>query len=194
MRHSAFVWKDAMVHEGTRSVAAGRISFIPWEQSALHWKDKIVYPCCVPKPCLLLFLHSTSLGLTRIAETPQPEARSKHHTGFVLILVSNPVSATYYLLYYLWPCCVSYFTSVICACLKWACQHTVEVNVSKNTGPTDLFNMMSANKTHSKACCSCMLSSLVGNSLMKGRTHLGECSWDHNLWKEGEGEPEEEVG
>lgn len=45
----------------------------------------------------------------------------------------------------------------------------MEVNVSKNTGPTDLFNMMKTNKTHSKAC-SCTLGSLGGNSLMKGRT------------------------
>ena len=120
-------------------------------------------------PAPVPFLNK--LGTRMCSWNSHSQARSKHYTGFVLILVSNPISTIYYLLYYyLWPCCVSYFTSVVCASLKWVRQHTVEVNVSKNTGPTDLFNMMNTNKTHSKACCSCTLGSLGGNSLMKCRT------------------------
>lgn len=31
---------DAMVAEGTMPIAAGRIGFLPWEQSGLYWKNK----------------------------------------------------------------------------------------------------------------------------------------------------------
>ena len=159
-----------MVPEGTRSVAAGRISLshenkVPCTER-IRVTMSMLCPWLLPAP--LSFLNK--LGTHMCSWNSHSQARSKHDTGFVLILVSNPISATYYLLCYLWPCCVSYFTSVVCASLKWVCQHTVEVNVSKNTGPTDLFNMMDANKTHSKACCSCTLGPLGGNSLMKGRT------------------------
>lgn len=117
-------WKDAMVHEGTRSVAAGRISFIPWEQSALHWKIKITISmlCSWLLPTSLSFLNKLGTHLHYTSNFPT-KPRSKHHTGFVLIPGFKSVLLT--------TCCTtltllcSYFTSVICACLKWACQHTV---------------------------------------------------------------------